>query len=259
MLQRIRVVTVVLAMGAGALALTSPASAEVQAAAPEISNVELEPGIPDRGLRQGRRGDVHVLRQGRDAAPSSSSRRPARRRLTPGEGRCRTEARRWTRWTATKSFDAASAGTWNFLALAKGDGEASARAPSRSRRRSRHQDRRIRRQPRPRRRGRQRQGLRPARGRRQGLRRAEGHASPSAAGAPTPSGTSPDVTSGGNGWFAAQVRAGATGWWRAEFAATSAAGARSATPTGRRQGQETVTAVSSTSTPAPSPSTRATG
>lgn len=224
MLQRIRVVTVVLAMGAGALALTSPASAEVQAAAPEISNVQLSPASPIVVSDKAVTATFTFFAKGATSAEFQLKAPGQAGAFTPVKADAGLKRGEWTRWTATKSFDAASAGTWNFLALAKGDGEASTKGAFEVKKAL----------PTTKIVGFDADPGRVDAGdnvRVSGRLEVDGKAFAGQKVTIAFRGRGSDtfrnvtsVTSGGNGWFAAQVRAEATGWWRAEFAATSAAG-----------------------------------
>jgi hypothetical protein len=224
MLQRIRVVTVALAMGAGALALTPPASAEVQAAAPDISNVQLSPASPIVVSDKAVTATFTFATKGATSAEFQLKAPGQAGVFTPVKADAGVKRGEWTRWTATKSFDAGSAGTWNFLAIAKGDGEASTKGtfevkkalpttkivefdanPDRA---DAGDDIRV-----------------------SGRLEIDGKGFSGQKVAITFRDRGTDayrhvtsVTSGRNGWFAARVRAETTGWWRAEFAATSAAG-----------------------------------
>lgn len=224
MLQRIRVVTVALAMGAGALALTPSASAEVQAAAPGISGVQLSPASPIVVSDKAVTATFTFATKGATSAEFQLKAPGQAGVFTPVKADAGVKRGEWTRWTATKSFDAGSAGTWNFLAIAKGDGEASAKGafevkkalpttkivefdanPDRA---DAGDDIRV-------------SGRLEADG--------KGFSGQKVAITFRDRGTGAyrhvtSVTSGRNGWFAARVRAESTGWWRAEFAATSAAG-----------------------------------
>ncbi|MFI7447571.1 hypothetical protein ACIBQX_08760 [Nonomuraea sp. NPDC049714] len=224
MLQRIRVVTVALAMGAGALALTPPASAEVQVAAPEISKVRMSPASPI--VVSGKAVTATFTFFAKDATSAEFQlKAPGQTGVfTPVNVDAGAKRGDWTRFTATKSFDAASAGTWNFLAIAKGDGEASTKGAFEVKKElpttkivefDANPDRVD-----------AGDGIRVS-GRLE--LDDKGYSGQKVTITFRDRGTDAyrhvtDVTSGRNGWFAARVRAESTGWWRAEFAATSAAG-----------------------------------
>lgn len=120
MLQRIRAVVVVLAMGAGALALSPTAHAAAKA--PDISKVDISPGPP-----------IVVFDNAVTATFTFTTKGAGKAELqlkAPGDMSVGTPVELtssshglWTKWTGKKAFDAKSIGRWSYLAIAHGDGE----------------------------------------------------------------------------------------------------------------------------------------
>ncbi|MEV0596319.1 hypothetical protein [Nonomuraea cavernae] len=121
MLQRMRAAALVLAMGAGTLVLATPASAAAKA--PSISPVAISPASPivifDKPVtatfsfttKDTGKAELQLKPPGASVGSQVA--------LTP------KPFGQWTKWTGTKSFEAANAGQWSFLAIAHGDGEKS--------------------------------------------------------------------------------------------------------------------------------------
>ncbi|WP_113698854.1 hypothetical protein [Nonomuraea lactucae] len=119
MLQRIRVASLVIAMGAATLVMAPPVSA---AKAPSISGVDVSPApvvVFDKPVtatfsfttKDAGKAELQLK------APGVSAGTPVELKSSPfGQ---------WTKWTGTKAFEAKDAGTWNVLAIAHGDGEKS--------------------------------------------------------------------------------------------------------------------------------------
>ncbi|WP_336205522.1 hypothetical protein [Nonomuraea sp. LPB2021202275-12-8] len=225
MLQRIRVAAVAavaLAMGAGALALTPSASAEVQVAAPTISKVRISPASPIVVFDKAVTATFTFSTKGATGAEFQLKAPGQQGVFTPVEVKAGPKNGDWTRWTATKSFDAAVAGTWNLLAIAKGDGEASTTGTFEVKKALTTKIVEFDANP-----------DRVDKGdtiRVSGKLEADdkGYAGQKVTITFRARGTDAyrhvtSVTTGRNGWFAARVRAETTGWWRAEFAATAVA------------------------------------
>ncbi|WP_219463181.1 hypothetical protein [Nonomuraea rhizosphaerae] len=212
MLQRIRVAAVALATAAGALALAPAASA---AAPPTITAVTLDPASPIVVFDKPVTVKFAFATKGAGKAdlmvkpPGVSVESPVTLTSSPlGTG---------VRWTGTKAFDSAHAGTWSFRATAHGDGDASTTGTFEVRKAlvtkigdfganpdvvNRGDDIRL-----------------------SGRLLADGKGYGGATVAITFRARGNDsyrqvttVTSGSNGWFRAVVKADRTGWWRAEFA-----------------------------------------
>jgi hypothetical protein len=123
MLQRIRVAALALAVGAGALALTPTASSAAETSAPSIGDVGVSPS-PVVVSGKAVTATFTFTTKGADKAELQLKAPGDAGVFTPLDVKPAPHGQ-WTKWTATKSFDAAAAGTWNFLAIAHGDGEAS--------------------------------------------------------------------------------------------------------------------------------------
>jgi hypothetical protein len=223
MLQRIRVVTVALAMGAGALALTPPAAAEVQAA-PSISPVRVSPASPIVVSDKAVTATFTFTTRGATSAEFQLKAPGQAGTFTPVKADAAEKRGEWIRWTATRSFDAGAAGTWNFLALAQGDGESSTNGTFEVKKKT-LTTKIVRFDATP---GRVDAGdtIRVS-GRLEADGKDYGGQKVAIAFSDRGNGAFRNVTtvtSGRNGWFFAKVRAERSGWWRAEFAATSAAG-----------------------------------
>ncbi|MFG1706699.1 hypothetical protein ACFLIM_26270 [Nonomuraea sp. M3C6] len=218
MLQRIRVAALAMALGAGVLALT-PTSATA-AKAPSISAVTISPSPPIVVFDSAVTATFSFTTK--DAGKAELQLKPPGLSVgTPIELKPAPFGQ-WTKWTGTKSFDGKVTGKWSFLAIAHGDGDQSTSgtfevvkaldtkivdfdaSPDLV----------------------DRGDLIKVSGRL--LADGKGYGGQSVAITFRERGADSyreitKVTTGGNGWFRAAVRARATGWWRAEFAATATA------------------------------------
>ncbi|MGW0805403.1 hypothetical protein [Nonomuraea sp. NPDC002799] len=220
MLQRIRVAALAIVLGAGALA--SAPTAATAAAAPIITRVAISPAAPIDVTSGAVTATFSFSTKGAEKAelqlkaPGVSAGTPVA--LTPAK------QGDWTRWTGTRSFDSTVAGKWSWLAIAHGDN-----SPSRGGTFDvvvkKVLDTKI--------------GdfdASPDQVNKGDLIKVSGRllADGKGYGGQSVSITfrergsdnyreAAKVTTAGNGWFSANVRANATGYWRAEFAATSAA------------------------------------
>ncbi|MGN9842393.1 hypothetical protein ACTMTI_30145 [Nonomuraea sp. H19] len=222
MLQRIRVAALAIALGAGALVALAP-SAATAAAAPILTRVDISPTPPIDVTKGAVTATFSFATKGAERAelqlkPPGDVGVGSPLTLTPNKNGD------WTRWTGTKSFDAANAGKWSWLAVAHGDG-----SPSRGGTFEvvvkKVLDTKI-----------VDFDASPGLVDKGDLIRISGRLLADGKGydGQTVSITFRErgsdtyrevtkVTTGRDGWFGATVRAGATGWWRAEFAATAAA------------------------------------
>ncbi|TDB98815.1 hypothetical protein E1267_38345 [Nonomuraea longispora] len=223
MLQRIRVAAA-LATALAAGTLVSAPAAATAAQAPAIARVNIDPGPP-----------IDVSKGAVKATFSFSTKGAEKAGFTvkaPGDVSVDTPvsltpAKRgnWTKWTGTKTFDAKAVGKWGWKASAAGDGDASRSGTFEVVRKL--LDTKI-----------ANFGARPGRvdkgdrikvsGRL--LAGGKGYSGQSVAITFRERGAdayreAAKVTTGRGGWFSARVRVDSTGWWRAQFAATSAAGA----------------------------------
>jgi hypothetical protein len=223
MFQRIRVAALAVLVGTGALVALTPTAATAAPPAPDVARVTIGPNPVD--VTNGPvTATFGFFTKNADAAefqvkaPGVSTETPIT--LTKGG-----TFGGWTKWTGTKEFKSADAGTWNWLAIAKGGGgEKSANgafdvavkkllettiagfdaSPDLV----------------------DRGDLIKVSGRL--LADGKGYAGQTVSITFRERGAgdyqeAAKVTTGGSGWFSATVRADETGWWRAEFAATSAA------------------------------------
>jgi len=117
MLQRIRVAALAVTLGAGALVLAPTAA--TAAADPVVTRVGINPGPPIDVTNGAVTATFRFATKGTDKAELQlkppgdiSVGKPVD--LTP------TKDGDWTRWTGTRSFDSANAGTWSWLAIAGG-------------------------------------------------------------------------------------------------------------------------------------------
>ena len=121
MLQRTRVAAVALAMGAGALALAPSASA--QTAAPVVTDVRISPASPIVVFDKAVTATFTFATKGATSADLKFT-PPGQVSVAPIVAAEKvSDSGSWTRWKLTKSFAAAAAGTWNYVATAHGDGD----------------------------------------------------------------------------------------------------------------------------------------
>ncbi|MGV9374391.1 hypothetical protein ACWDRB_01180 [Nonomuraea sp. NPDC003707] len=218
MLQRIRVAALAIALGAGALVMAP--SAATAAADPVITRVGISPNSPIDVTNGAVTATFGFATKGADKA-ELQLKPPGDISVGKPVDLTSTKDGDWTKWSGTRSFDSTNVGTWSWLAVAGGasrggtfevsvkkvldtkivDFDASPDSVDKG-------------------------DLIKVSG--QLLADDKGYGGQSVAITFRERGTDAyrqvtKVTTGGNGWFSATVRADETGWWRAEFAATSAA------------------------------------